>query len=489
MKKSDIKTWLFPAVMLTGAAIGILLLWPREVKPPTMEEAKVRPVPPVPGAPLEEVDRMDVRNRYGEFSLEKRADGWMMIRPFLARANQTVIKSLFERLGKAEFGIVVSRDVKSQEQEKVAGKLAVEIRLHRGAEPVWHFFLGKSSDFTLFRMADSNDIWQIRGALRQQFVRDSVGWIEPALIVEPQDALRSVRYMKADRSLFAHFRIEKPGAPTLGEGQEHIRSWHPARVKRSLARLFQGRLHLVEADPAKNREAFKTEDGGVELEFASGRQVRLTFGVGDGKDTPVRIEEKAPKGEKYQEYPYIAIVHSHMLRETLLKRTLDLEDPVIFSTAAESVEALRGLCDKFSYELERDARKVMVVKSSSQTFALAKSSLEEFFRFLSQGLLTAATVLEPGEVPAEFAVTPKSDHVEFDLLVERKKSTVRVAWGAMTPLDSFGIRYHYVTVSTRPGLVFRVMEKNILPICRTKTTWQLKAEDPENIPVPGARRR
>jgi len=485
MKRSVLITWMIPAVLLTGAAVGILVLWPREVKPPTLEEANLRPVPPVPLAPLAEVDRLDVRNRYGEFSLEKRADGWVMTRPFLARANQSLVKNLFERLGKLEFGLVVSRDPKSQEQEKVAGKLAVELRLHRGAQVIWHVFLGKSDDFTLFRASDSLEIWQIRGAVRQQFVRDAVGWIDPQLIAEPVAGLRGIRYLMPDQSQFAHFRLEKPATVTLAEGPEVLKNFHASRVTRSLSRLFSLRLHRVESDPAKIRAALASPFGGVELEFASGKRLRLTIGAGTDADSHVRIEEKAPGAANFQEYVYAAIVHTHMLREMLLLRPLDLEDPLLHSATAEAVFALRGQCEQFTYEIVRDERKKFVVKSSSQEFALANSSIEGFFRFLSDELLTAARVVDPQEVPVEFAVGPGSDFLELEQLVNGKKTVVRIAWGKMTPVDGAGIRYHHVTVSTRPDLVFQVMEKKIMPICRTKTTWQLSATDPEYLPTPG----
>jgi hypothetical protein len=485
---SPLKTWIFPAVLLIGAAVGILLLWPRDVKPPTMEQAQLRPVPPAPVAPLTEADRFDVRNRYGEFSFEKRTEGWMMTRPFLARANQTMLHGLFERLGKLEFGIVVSRDPKSQEQEKVGGKLAVEISLHRGPQPLWHFYLGKSAEFTLFRMEKSLDIWQLRGALRQQFVRDAAGWIEPQLIGEKKDQLRGITYLRGDSTVFAKLRMEPPDTLTLADGQEAPKTWHPSRVRRSLARLFQARLHAVEADPGKIREAFSVVDGGVELEFASGKALRLTFAAGAGPLTAVRVEERAPGGGKFQEYHYVVTVHSNLLRETLLKRPVDLEDPLVFATAAEAVTAVRGQCEKFTYGIVRDEKLNFVVKAGSQTFALAKSSMEDFLGFLSKGLLSAAVVLESQEVPDGLAVNAESDFVELDTLADGKKSTVRVSWGPLGPVDNAGIRYHFVTVSTRPGLVFQVMDRKILPICRTKLTWQLQVSDPENIPVPGQRR-
>ncbi len=479
MKLPSIRTWIFPALLLVGAAVGILVLWPRDVKPPKIDESELRPPPPVPAIPLSGADRLEVRNRHGEFAFEKRADGWTMTRPFTAHANGKLIEGLMERLGKLDFGIVVSRDPKSHELEKVAGKLAVEVRLGKGSEPVWHLFLGKSAEFTLLRVADSAEIWQVRGAVRQQFVRDAVGWMEPELLAEPVDRVRAVRYLRPDGSLFAEFLQEKPGE--LKAADVGLK-FHAGRVTRSLARLSQVRLHLIESDPAKMKELLKTSAGGVELGYASGRAQRFRFSAGEGADTAVMIEERSPGAERFQEASHVAIVHSHMLREALLVRPLDLEDPLLYVVKEEAVTDLRGQCEQFTYELVRDERRNFTRKASSQEFALARSSVEGFFRFLSGGLLTAVAVLDPSEVPAGFAPGPSSDFVELDTVVDGKRETVRVTWGAMTPIDFAGTRYHYVTSSTRPGLVFKVMEKKIMPICRTKLTWQLKAEDAEYLP-------
>jgi len=484
MKFSSLRTWLFPAFLLAGSLVGVLILWPRDVKPPRMDESELRPVPPTPAAPTSEADRLEVRNRYGEFAFERRGEGWTLTRPFTARANNRILVQLMERLGKLEFGIVVSRDPKNQEQEKVAGKLAVEVRLFKGSQPLWHVFLGKSSDFTLFRVADTAEIWQVRGALRQQFVRDASAWLEPQLMTEPVDQVRSVAYLLPDRGVFARFGLEKPGEPVLVEG-DGVKVFEPTRVTRSLTRLFQLRLHQVEDDPAKVKERMRVLAGGVEVEYASGRAQRFLVGVGEGADSPLLLEERAAASGKYQEAQHLAMVHTHMLRGVLFLRPLDLESHLVFATQEEPVVSLRGRCEGFTYDLVRDERKNFSVKASSHPFALARSSVEGFFRFLSGDLLTAVAILLPQEVPAGFEVTPESDFVELDTIVEGKKHTVRVAWGPMTPVDHAGIRYHHVTVSTRPGVVFQVMDKKIIPICRTKLTWQLKAEDAEYLPVPG----
>jgi hypothetical protein len=484
MKLSSLRPWLIPTVLLAGAVVGVLVLWPRDVKPPRMDESELRPAPPVPAAPVTEADRFEVRNRHGEFAFERRAEGWTLVRPFTARANHKLLVQLLERLGKLEFGIVVSRDPKNHEQEKVAGKLAVEVRLGKGSQPLWHVFLGKSSDFTLVRVADSAEIWQVRGALRQQFVRDAAAWLDPQLMAEPVDQVRSVSYLLPDRGVLVRFLLEKPGEPTLAEGSS-VKVFDPSRVTGSLARLSQLRLHRVEIDPPKMKERTRVLAGGVEVEYASGRAQRFLLAAAEGADTPILIEERASGSGKFQEAQHLAVVHSHMLRGLLFSRSLDLESHLVFATPEEPVAALRGRCEGFTYELERDGRGVLVAKASSQPFALARSSVEGFFRFLGGDLLTAAAILLPQEVPAGHGVTPESDFVELDMLQDGKKSTVRIAWGPLTPVDQAGIRYHYVTSSARPNVVFQVMDKKIIPICRTKLTWQLKAEDAEYLPVPG----
>lgn len=483
MKLSSLRPWLFPAILLAGAVVGVLALWPRNVKPPRMDESEMWPAPPVPVAPIAEADRLEVRNRHGEFSLELRAEGWTLVRPFTARANHKLVNQLLERLGKLEFGIVVSRDPKHQEQEKVAGKLAVEVRLFQGSRPLWHVFLGKSSDFTLFRVADSVEIWQVRGALRQQFVRDAAAWLEPQLMTGTVDQVRSVTYLLPEGGVFARFGLEKPGEPTLVKGGD-VKSFDPSRVLRSLTRLSQLRLRRVEADPGKAKELMRVLAGGVEVEYASGRAQRFLLGAA-GADTPFLVEERENATGEFRESQHLALVQTHLLRGLLLLRPIDLESHLVFAAQEASVVALRGRCEGFTYELERDERKSFSVKTSSEPFALARSSLEGFFRFLGGDLLTAVAVLLPQEVLAGFEVTPESDFVEMDTVRDGKKSTVRIAWGPMITIDEASFRNHYVTVTTRPGLVFQVVDKKIIPICRTKLTWQLKAQDAENLPVPG----
>lgn len=484
MKLSALRPWLFPTILLAGAAIGVLVLWPRNVKPPRMDDSELRPALPVPGAPVTEADRFEVRNRHGEFAFERRAEGWTLIRPFTARANHKLLVQLLERLGKLEFGVVVSREPKSHEQEKVAGKLAVEVRLGKGSQPLWHVFLGKSSDFTLFRVADSNEIWQVKGALRQQFVRDSVDWLEPQLMAGPVDQVRAVSYLLPDRSVLARFAFQKPGEPTLAEGGV-VQVFDPSRVTRSLARMSALRLQRIETDPAKMTERMRVLAGGLEVAYASGRAQRFLIGAAEGSDTPILVEERADASGEFRPPQHLSIVHAHLLRGVLFSRPLDLESHLVFASREESVVALRGRCEGFSYELERDERKNFSVKTSSEPFALARSSVEGFFRMFVGDLLTAAAILLPQEVPPGFEATPGSDFVELDTVLDGKKSTVRITWGKTTDVDASGYRNHFVTVSTRPGVVFRVVDKKIIHLCRTKRTWQLKAQDPENLPVPG----
>jgi hypothetical protein len=293
-----------------------------------------------------------------------------------------------------------------------------------------------------------------------------------------------VAYLLPDRRVLARFRLEKPGEPVLAGGED-VKVFDPARVTRSLARLHQLRLHRLEADPARMKELTRAFIGGVEVEYASGRAQRFLAGETVKADSPLMIEERMAGSGEFREAQFLALVHDHLVSGVLMGRPLDLESHLVFSTPEEPVTSLRGRCAGFTYELVRDERRNFTVKASSESFALARASLEGFFRFLSGGLLTSESLLLPAEVPAGHEVTPESDFSELDVVVDGKKSTVRIAWGKITPFDSDGSQYHFTTVSTRPGVVFRVPAKKIIPICRTKLTWQLKAEDAEYLPVPG----
>ncbi len=133
------------------------------MKPPTLQQSGIRPPIPTPVEPLEKADGLRVKNRYGEFFFDRRPDGWYMTAPFAAKANDKLISGLLRKMQTFQFGLVVSSSSETHARDKVSGKQAIEVEILHQKRTLWHFYLGKSSEYTLFRAENSNDVWQISG--------------------------------------------------------------------------------------------------------------------------------------------------------------------------------------------------------------------------------------------------------------------------------------------------------------------------------------
>lgn len=478
-----IKTWLVPLIFIIAGGICIFFLWPKNIQPPTLQQSGIRPPEPAPTEPLEHADGLRVKNRYGEFVFARKNEGWFLVSPFTAKANDKMMMHLIEKMRTFQFGLVVSSASETHARNKVGGKQAVEVEVFREKRSVWHFYLGKSSDYTLFRAEGSNDIWQIRGALRQLFVRDTTAWLRPEVVGKSEKDVTQVAFFQPDGREFARFALE-------GEARE-IKAlmlppnivWHPLRVKRSLQRLLNLRLSFVQANVSQLNTAVQ---GTVELVFDDNTALRLTLYTSQDDRVPIRLETRNTANEKFQIVPYVPFVQAHTLRDLLLLDAVDLTDPRVIQTDEASVVAMRGKCGDFTWDFVRDASGSFVVKSSSREFALARSRLDEFFAFLSSGKFEASDVVEPAKVPPDLMPDTKSDFLELDILQEnnKKPQTVRIVWGKATPMES-GIWYHYTMVVGRNHIVYKVMDKFIVMSCRDRESWMLQPKDPENTPVPG----
>ncbi len=475
------KLWI-PGIFVVVTLVGIFLLWPRSIKPPTMHESQVRPPVPRPTISLEEIDGMTVKNRFGTFVFEKRGQDWFMTEPLVGLANPGVFSRVFNRLTDPEFTIVVDRSEKSQSSQKVAGRQAVEVRLTRQGRPGWHFFLGKSSAYTLFREDGSRDVWQIKGALRQLFVRDSMGWMDPRLVQKPVEEVVAVTFLKPDGSVYRHFRREDDHAWKVSMEDSVPKEWSDALLKRSVSRLFALRAQRLLTDAKIPREK---STGGVELDFSDGNKLRLRLYPDSPENVHVVQETRRSDEDQWRKIPHVFEVFSHQASEILLLHPLDLENPLVFASEFSPVQVISGKCEGFSYVLERDSANIFKVKSSSGELVLSQASVEGFFRAIAPGRLRATKMVLADEVPKEYAPHGDSDYVELELLPENEQNrrVIRIVWGKMTPPDVANRHHHYVTVSDRPGIIFQVEEVRIMPLCRTKETWQLKSVDQELVPT------
>jgi len=479
----NIKKWIFPVVMVISAGLGIFWLWPKNIKPPTLQQTEFRPPVPVP-ANLDRADALRIKNRYGEFRFIRKTDGWHMTAPFAAKASDKLISGLLSKMQAFQFGLVVSQSPETHVRDKVDKKQAVEVEVSAENRSLWHFYLGKSTEYTLFREEGSNNVWQIRGAQRQAFVRDAAAWMRPEIVGKREQDVVQLAFFRPDGSEFVRFSFDGEAREIKTSQLPQGISWHPARVKRSLTRLLSLRLSFVETGPAKTGA---DSEGTAELVFADGTAMRISIFREQNERVPLHIEERSVPGEAFRPLPYVPLVQSHTLRDLLLLNALDMADPMVFKTDESSVVAMRGKCSGFSWDFIRDQSGSLVVKSSTREFALARSRLDEFFNFLSSGKLEASDVVNPMDVPAEFMPGTDGDFLELDILQEKNKKpqTVRIAWGKPTPVNESGIWFHYATVSGRSDRVYKVMDKNIVAICRDRDSWMLQPKDPENTPVPG----
>ncbi len=468
--KSSHRRLIAPLVLLSILVAGIWLLWPRNVTPPTISEGESRgtkAVPPVTAAMLTGTDGIEVKNRYGTFVLHRVKERWFLDAPVKGPANDRLVAKILARLGGLRFGQVVTSDPSTFKEHLLTEKQAVTLHLKAGGTSQVKLFIGRSRKFTLIRAAHLNDVWNLKGALRQILVKDVRDWVEPQIAPFQLKDIAAVTYFgPRGEKLFA-FKKNRDAVyePVYGQVPKQFYS---RNVTASVARLLRLRVRKVNDDRGKRDSYFTKPQGAVELLLADGKKV--TFRFGDTVGNLIHIQSSL--------VDWIPLTHIHSTVGILLGAATDLVSPKILVVDPLTIKGIDGLCRGFAFGLTRKDRGPFTLKPGSMEFHPARSRMQKWQSRVRKGYLRAEKVV--GRLAPEVSgISDKSDFLALTL----DKGSVTVRFGKRIPAPEGGKVWQYVESTTNPEYTYIVRVERNLEICRNKLDWQLQASDMEDLPA------
>ncbi len=155
-----------------------------------------RPMPKISAKQLERIiitaKGTTVELERDEVDLEK----WKVISPIRYPADKYATDAIQERLAELEFGDLITEQKAKQAEYEVDDKAGVRVKVYtdKAAEnPTGDFYLGKvMENFTLFRVAGKDEVYQAVGSLRTHFDRELKNWRERKIFDFPADDARKL---------------------------------------------------------------------------------------------------------------------------------------------------------------------------------------------------------------------------------------------------------------------------------------------------------
>ena len=165
--------------------------------------------------------------------LSKVDDGWRVIEPIEATADQNNVDSALNRLAELELSRVVATKPEHYARLQVDDENAVRVTVKAGDETLSELMVGKyGNGMTMVRIDERREVFGASGSLRYAFDRELKAWRDRNVVsVKPED-VQSIRFAGPKGT----FVFEREGeAWSAREGNKALGNFDPRQVSRTVS--------------------------------------------------------------------------------------------------------------------------------------------------------------------------------------------------------------------------------------------------------------
>lgn len=275
------------------------------------------------------VQRLTVRGKSGEVVLERDGTRWRLTKPVAYPADRVAVEAAVERLGKLEFGDLVSELPTKQSELEVDDRTGIRVTAEGGGKVLGELTVGKVvEEFTMVRPAGKNQIYQAVGAFRMDFDREVRNWRDRTILELKQDEVRGLevtspsgRISLARKDQNSPWKVESSTVKveTLDES-----------VPRNLVASLSSLAALDFADGVTAEKAGLDQPSAtIVARLAGGKSYTVLVGASEKDNTWLKRADQ----------PQIFVVQKASL-EGLARRPIDFRDKTVLSFKPEDLVSL-----------------------------------------------------------------------------------------------------------------------------------------------------
>ncbi len=367
------KKTLIALVLFAGLLGAVIFLQSRPEQGERVGE-RPRPIPSLKGT---KIDKLSITAKGKTVVMKKEKDAWSLIQPVAYPADKYSADTVVEKLQGLEFGDLVTERKDRHAEYDLSGEKSIHVVAEAGGKKVADVYLGKvMEDFTMFRLASKDDVWQAVGALRHAFDREVSNWRDRSVINFKQEEARKISVTTAAGTIKLSRKDEK-ATWKVDDSPLKIDQLDTATVDGLLSSLYSLSAHSFADKLTAQKAGVDQPRATITATTKDGKEHTLLVGANDKENSWVQR-----KGAEQ-----IFVLQKHTV-DTLVKRPIDFRNKSVLSFKADDVVSLRldNRKEKTAVTLKRkgsdwlgDGKKVSdTTKIKAAVEALASLNAEGF---------------------------------------------------------------------------------------------------------------
>ncbi|MFT3928001.1 MAG: DUF4340 domain-containing protein [Myxococcales bacterium] len=255
-----------------------------------------KPQVSLPTIKKDEITSVEIDNpKKGNVTLSKAEGGWSISAPLAAKADQSAVDALLEKLAELEVTGVTATRKENHARLEVDAAQALHVKVKQGDKQIADLYLGATkSGSTMVRSEGQDAVVSVKGAIRYAFDKDLKSFRDRVILdIDSKDLTGlSINSPKGT------FKFEKAAGPegkwtqVLAKKEKPIERYSDAKVQSlssTFARLRASDFAAPDATPES--AGLSTPSATVELTKADGSKATLELGKADGAagETALRL--------------------------------------------------------------------------------------------------------------------------------------------------------------------------------------------------------
>ncbi|MBN2724438.1 MAG: DUF4340 domain-containing protein [Deltaproteobacteria bacterium] len=470
MKTNKIFKTVLPFIILVVLSGGIYFLWPKDIKPPTLNDKNSSDGDyPLTAADLKDVDKLEVKNIHGNFRLEKINGTWFLTSPIKSVASQRRLNAMLLKLSGIRYSMMISDSPKTFRTYKVDDKNALRLKIFSKGKMKKTIYIGKSRKFSLIRQKSSNSVWQLKGAIRQVFVLDSIGWIEPRVAEGKYKDVKTFSIFRNEKQLYEFSRGPKGDWKVLkGDVPEDFTS---DNIRHGVMDFLNLKIQRINNDVNGKEKYFKSGRVKAVLTMNSGKTFQFISGDTIGQYINIEIPEVTWLGE----------IFARNVRNTLILDKYDLMNGVMWQGNKDDINEISGSCRGFEFKMSRkDPKSGFKYVKGNISFSPSPAKMKSYTKNLAaKGFHVEKIIEHNDDIYSNSGLSPESDFIEIKKFNGER---TRCQFGKEIQGDMKGYFWTWTQCEGKEKLLFKIEREVLYRICPDKKSISADFVDPETIP-------
>ena len=319
------------ALAVFGGLLGLVIFLQSRPEEGVRVGERPRPLPSLKGKAIDKVSitskgKTVVLNKEGEKEKAK----WSLVQPVSYPADKYSADTVVEKLQGLEFGDLVTEQKARHAGYDLSGDEAIHVVAEAAGKKVADLYLGKVlEDFTMFRMANKDEVWQAVGALRHAFEREVSNWRDRNVISFKQEEARKL-IVTTEAGTIKLKRKDEKAAWQVEESPVELAAMDNTTANNLLSSLYSLSAHAF-------ADTLTAQKAGVDQPRAT-----ITAVTTDGKEHTLLVgnSEKDDHWVQRKGAAQIFVLKQHTM-DSLVKRPLDFRDKTVLSFKADDMVTLK----------------------------------------------------------------------------------------------------------------------------------------------------